>query len=62
MSLKDYEVENDKFEYETEGVIGFCFPCCCCKFRPLKDTDYPCSECDHNLNVVSQGEKSCQQR
>ena len=51
MSLKDYEVENDKFEYEIEGVIGFCFPCVCCKFRPLKDTDYPCSECGHNLNL-----------
>jgi hypothetical protein len=55
MSLKDYEVENDKFEYGTECKIEYHFPCCCCKFIHGKCNDYPCSECGHNLNAVSQG-------
>ena len=47
MSLKDFDVESDNFEFDRERAEGYCFPCCFCRFCNIKDTDYPCYECGH---------------
>jgi hypothetical protein len=52
MSLKDHEVPRDKFEPD-DSVNGLSFPCNCCAYRNLSDSDEPCRTCDHNLNSVS---------
>lgn len=49
MSLEDYYVDNDKFEYVDEEFAAV-FPCCCCKHRFKQINDLPCSECGNNLD------------
>jgi hypothetical protein len=50
MSLRDYDVNRDKFEADEWGTMVF--PCCACKHGKKRDTDEPCRTCDHNVNAV----------
>ena len=51
MSLKDYEVERDHFEYleYNHRDWDLCFPCCVCSYNQKEPNDSPCNDCDHNL-------------
>jgi hypothetical protein len=52
MSLKDYAVNRDKFEYGLNYSM-FGFPCCVCEHREGKAQNVePCRTCDHNVNAV----------
>lgn len=55
MSLQDYAVKRDKFEYDDSSV--FDFPCTVCKSKTKQDTDEPCRTCDHNANAVKEARK-----
>ena len=51
MSIRDYEVYNDKFELDDESMAGsLCFPCAVCLFRDRNQDEYPCDRCGHNAN------------
>ena len=57
MSLKDYEVESDCFDYFEASETRLCdfrFPCIACKFHILDEDAEPCHSCGHN--VISEGE------
>jgi len=52
MSLKDYAVNRDKFEYGLNYSM-FGFPCCVCEHREGKAHNVAlCRTCDHNVNAV----------
>ena len=53
MSLKDYAVSRDNFVAENATFGGFSFPCVACIHRSRRDNEYPCRECDHNVNAVA---------
>lgn len=48
--LHDYIVERDHFEYTN--TLGFCFPCCVCAHRNIRQSRPPCNRCDHNANAI----------
>ena len=48
MSLDEYKVARDKFEYDDHSMM--IFPCCVCKHRYGQIKDEPCRTCDHNAN------------
>jgi hypothetical protein len=48
MSLRDYDVKRDKFEFD-EHTSWWCFPCCVCKHCKKRATEEPCRTCDHNV-------------
>lgn len=50
MSLQDYAVERDRFEFSDEA-LDFCFPCSACKFVKKAHWEEPCKHCDHNANA-----------
>ena len=50
MSLEDYLVENDHFEFDVESsCLEFDFPCCVCKHASKEEDEAPCRDCDHTL-------------
>jgi hypothetical protein len=50
MSLRDYDVNRDKFEADEWGTMVF--PCFACKHGKKRGWDEPCRTCDHNVNAV----------
>jgi len=50
LSLADFSVQNDHFQFRDDGTIdaSMVFPCCVCGFRQLKNTQEPCATCGHN--------------
>lgn len=56
MSLEDYKVEDDRFEYDEKGQM-FCFPCCVCKHRLKSNYQLPCAYCQHNDLTIDDEEK-----
>jgi hypothetical protein len=56
MSLREFDVVHDKFEFDEYGPL--CFPCCACKHRLAKDDEEPCRTCDHNSNAVEDNAKA----
>ncbi len=50
MSLRDYNVNRDKFEADEWGTMSF--PCCACKHVRQSADMEPCRTCDHNVNAV----------
>lgn len=47
--LKDYEVENDKFEFDGSGLLDFM--CAVCRWAHKADNEPPCCYCGHNVNA-----------
>ena len=50
MSLREYEVESDCFDYFEASETRLCdfkFPCIACKFHVLDEQTEPCRSCGH---------------
>ena len=52
MSIRDYSVERDHFNYDNKHAMDF--PCCVCTHNVVSDRDEPCRRCDHNIGAVPQ--------
>lgn len=46
MSVTEYGVMNDYFQFESKG--NFDFPCCVCVHIAKDDSEHPCTVCGHN--------------
>ena len=50
MSLHEYAVNMDFFTSDPDNHFGF--PCCVCKNRHKRLTEYPCKYCGHNDSAI----------
>jgi hypothetical protein len=51
MGLRDYEVDNDKFEPDSGPINALSFPCCACTWQHKTNKEPPCCYCGHNVNA-----------